>query len=347
MKVKEGTGRTRREMLVFLVGQLILVALYFSPRIFKHGITGSLMIEILVDWTIMILSCLPAWWLHFHTWRGLSMRKRIALHIVTIFIYYILLFSLYRGYYTFIEQPYASLKQILINIGPNFSPYALIFSLLHIDLFFYEREQQQKKEKLLMELAYQSELNSLKARIQPHFLFNTLSSISASVPSEQEHTRVLIAQLADTFRYVLRSSQQESVPLYQELDFLETYLFLEKARFGSRLDFTISVSEEIRSVRIPAMLLQPLVENAVKHGIEPAVEGGRITISCQLMGRKMHFSITNTGYPYSGTVDQMLQGEGVGLSNTAKRLENQFGEKINVAVDGSGAVTVSFYIPIN
>jgi len=190
-------------------------------------------------------------------------------------------------------------------------------------------------------------LNSLKAQIQPHFLFNTLSSISASVPSEQEHTRVLIAQLADTFRYVLRSSQQESVPLYQELDFLETYLFLEKARFGSRLDFTISVSEEIRSVRIPAMLLQPLVENAVKHGIEPAVEGGCITISCQLMGRKMHFSITNTGYPYSGTVDQMLQGEGVGLSNTAKRLENQFGEKINVAVDGSGAVTVSFYIPIN
>ncbi|MFD2549095.1 sensor histidine kinase [Sphingobacterium suaedae] len=235
-------------------------------------------------------------------------------------------------------------QQMLQHIGPNLLFYIQVFSSLHIDLFFREREQQQRNERELRELAHRAEIESLKAQIQPHFLFNTLNSISASVSAENERTRVLIAQLADTFRYALQSTQAELVLLTQELEFIRTYLSLEQSRFGRRLHFEIDVYGCGQAL-IPPMLLQPLVENAVKHGIEPAIDGGTIHITCRSTGSFTHLTIRNTGKPYEGTVENMFAGDGIGLNNTAKRLRNQFGENLHIEVDHSGAVTLRFAIP--
>ncbi|GAB3414140.1 hypothetical protein GCM10027516_04070 [Niabella aquatica] len=236
-------------------------------------------------------------------------------------------------------------KQVFQNIGPNLLFYIQVFSSLHIDLFFRERAAQHQREQELQKSTHQAEINALKAQIQPHFLFNALSSISASVPAAQEHTRILIGRLADIFRYALRATQQDLVPLSQELDFIRTYLSLEKERFGTRLVYTIETNREVEGVYISPMLLQPLVENAIKHGIEPSIYGGEIFISCIQEENKIHIRIENTGHPYTGTVDNMFEGQGLGLSNTAKRLQSLYGALLHISIKPHGGVAISFYIP--
>lgn len=337
----------KREISLFIFCLIAMSFLYATPRLFAEGISLVFLRELLIDCLIMAIACLLVWWLHFRKWTNLSMKSRFVLHLVTAIFYYLIWIFLYQLYNRWMEIPVMNGKQMVQNIGPNLLFYIQVFSLLHIDLFFRERENQQGRERELRELAHKAEINSLKAQIQPHFLFNTLNSISASVPPENEYTRVLIAQLADTFRYALRASKEELVPLWQELDFLKNYLLLEKSRFGERLIFYIYADEECGQVNIPPMLLQPIVENAIKHGIEPSIDGGTIEVYCKVRSGSLDFCISNTGAPFLGTIQDIFNGNGVGISNIAKRLSNQFGEKLNIELSENGAVSVSFGMPLS
>lgn len=342
-QVFKDSQATRREISLFIFCLVVMSILYSTPKLFSRGISPDFLKELAVDCLIMALACLPVWWLQFRRWAHWPMQRRFALHLVTALFYYALWVGLYGIYNRWAGLPPMTSAQIFQNIGPNLLFYIQVFSSLHIDLFFREREAQHQREQELKELAHRAEINALKAQIQPHFLFNTLNSISASVPAEHEHTRVLIGRLADTFRYALRATQQDLVPLSQELDFVRTCLLLEQERFGKRLAFKIGTSSP--DTLIPPMLLQPLVENAIKHGIEPAVDGGEISVTCVRQERKTHIRIENTGHPYAGKAQDMFNGEGVGLSNTARRLESQYGERLQVSVKPHGGVAVSFCVP--
>jgi two-component system LytT family sensor kinase len=336
---------TTREITLFIFVLLVMSILYGTPRLFAQGFSSAFLLEIGVDCLIMTLACLPIWWLLFRKLSHLPIKTRFALHILTAFLYYAIWAGLYHFYNRMVGLPTMSSEQFFQNIGPNLLFYVQVFSSLHIDLFFRERKAQQLREQELRELAYRGEINALKAQIQPHFLFNTLNSISASLPAEQEHSRVLIARLADTFRYALLSTQQDLVSLSQELDFMRTYLSLEQGRFGKRLSFSIESTEGADQVLIPPMLLQPFVENAIKHGIEPSIEGGSVTIRCVQESNTVGIYIENTGVSYSGNLEDLFMGKGVGVMNTAKRLENQFGEKLQVSVNDHGGLTIYFRIP--
>lgn len=338
---------TTRELSLFIFVLLVMSFLYGTPRLFSQGFSSAFLIETGVDCLMMTIACLPVWWLHFRKLAHLPMKLRFALHILTAFVYYAIWAGLYYCYNRMVGLPTMSSEQLLQNIGPNLLFYIQVFSSLHIDLFFREREAQQLREQELRELAFKGEINALKAQIQPHFLFNTLNSISASLPGEQEHSRVLIARLADTFRYALHSTQQDLVPLSQELDFMKTYLSLEQARFGKRLVFSIESTEVTDQVLIPPMLLQPIVENAIKHGIEPSIEGGSVRIRCIQEIKAVGIYIGNTGSPYKGNLENLFLGDGVGLKNTAKRLENQFAEQLQVSVNDKAGLTIYFRIPVN
>lgn len=346
MKTPGNVNAMKREIVLFIVCLVLMSILYGTPRLFSEGALKAFFVETLLDCIIMTVCCLPVWWLHFRKWTGLPMKRRFMLHFLTGVSYFLLWIAFYQLYNIQMGLPLMTKRQMLQNSGPNILFYIQVFSLLHINLFFLEREKQQRRVRELRELAYKAEIDSLKAQIQPHFLFNTLNSISASVPAENEHTRVLIAQLADTFRYALRSTKEEGVPLWQELEFLKTYLLLEKARFGNRLEFDVVADGCNMQSQIPPMLLQPLVENAVKHAIEPALDGGNIMVLCRQHINKIHFSITNTGLPYQGTIADMFNGRGVGLTNIARRLENQFGENVVVQLEARSGVKVSFDVPI-
>jgi two-component system, LytTR family, sensor kinase len=186
----------------------------------------------------------------------------------------------------------------------------------------------------------------LKAQIQPHFLFNTLNSISASVPKEMEHTREMIAKLADTFRYSLQASEQEWISLEEELDFTKTTLDLEKERLKKRLTVVYNIDESLLGIKIPPMLLQPITENAIKHGIAPSIEGGTITIEIRREKNKALVSISDTGIGYQGQLNEKLFEKGIGLRNTNLRLLKLYNEKIVVEKNVPTGLKFSFTIPI-
>lgn len=199
----------------------------------------------------------------------------------------------------------------------------------------------------LREQALQAELRALKAQIQPHFLFNALNHVNASIPAEQESARELIAQLADTFRYALDATRADLVPLGKELSFLRDYLQIEQHRFSSRLKIQIDAPESIHACRIPPMLLQPIVENAVKHGIGPCIEGGSVTIRCAKVRNKLRFTVSDNGAGYDGALEQIMNGSGVGLRNTALRLEKLYNEPLHVERNPGGGLVFMFDIPLN
>lgn len=207
---------------------------------------------------------------------------------------------------------------------------------------YYDRRVNERELKIK---AMQNEVQLLKAQIEPHFLFNTLNCISATVPPQHEATRKLISRLADTFRYALRSTKEEMVPLCDELAFIGNYLELEKERFGNRLQIRIA-TEGIGDVMIAPMLLQPLVENAIEHGIAPAVKGGTVSISCCRDGNRMLISVSDDAVPFKGELNKLLCCQGVGLKNTALRIERIYRQKIRIQRNNPGGLIFSFAIPL-
>lgn len=188
--------------------------------------------------------------------------------------------------------------------------------------YFIENEKKIKLEGELRNAALKSELSAIKAQLNPHFLYNIFNTISASVPPENEKTRHMIAELSDLFRYQLKASQLELVPLREELDFVKKYLDLEKERFQERLEIDIDVDDTILDEMIPPMLLQPLVENSVKHGLSSLIDGGTISISIHKRNDKLMFEISDTGI---GIADnQEVFDKGIGLTNTRLRLEKMY-----------------------
>lgn len=334
------------EVGIFLLCFLLLSLLYAMPSLVGAWQDITYLKELLVDFLFMVLSFVPAWWLHFRKLTNLTFKKRLIYHILTAAIFYCCWLTLYRVYNPAIGKPVMTPEQMVRNIGPNLIFYVQVFSILHIYHFFRERERQLKKEQELSSLAYNSEINALKAQIQPHFLFNTLNSISASVSPQQENTRVLIAKLADTFRYALNSTREDLVPLSSELDFINSYLSLEKERFKERLQVLVEAEEAVIDAMIPPMLLQPLVENALKHGIEPALKGGIIHIVCKKERDGLLISIYNTGIQFKGALDELFQGAGVGLKNTATRLERLYDQRIEVERNEPTGLRFFFHLPL-
>lgn len=208
--------------------------------------------------------------------------------------------------------------------------------------YFKENQRKLKLEGELRNAALKSEISALKAQLNPHFLYNIFNTISASVPPENEKTRYLIAELSDLFRYQLKASQVEKVTLKEELDFVNKYLALEKERFQDRLQIEINIDESLYSELIPPMLLQPLVENSVKHGLSSLIEGGKISIAIFKQDGKLHFEIADNGVGIENK--DSIFDKGVGLTNTKLRLEKMFKTNLNISDNSPRGLKISFAI---
>jgi two-component system, LytTR family, sensor histidine kinase AlgZ len=159
-----------------------------------------------------------------------------------------------------------------------------------------------------------AQLAELQARIRPHFLFNTLNSAIALVREEPAKAENLLEDLSELFRHALADTK-EAVPLWQELELAEHYLAIEQVRFGERLKVEWSIDAAASKARLPALILQPLVENAVKHGVEPSAEGAMVRISTRRRGSVVIIKVTNTVPAGSGR-----RGHGLALENVRQRL---------------------------
>lgn len=173
--------------------------------------------------------------------------------------------------------------------------------------------------------ALEAELRALRAQVHPHFLFNALNTIAALVRTRPDEAEEVTEELADLFRYVLRASRQTTVSLAEEIKSVEMYLAIEKARFGERLLPEIRVPDELRGARVPSLILQPLVENAVKHGASQVEGPCSVEVEGRREGEGVRLLVRDSGPGFASTLPEAVFNSGTGLANVRDRLHLHFG----------------------
>jgi two-component system LytT family sensor kinase len=197
----------------------------------------------------------------------------------------------------------------------------------------------------------QAELRFLRAQISPHFIYNALTAIESFVRTDPDRARSLLVEFAEFTRYSFRSHSQY-VTVADELRLVDTYLDLERARFGDRLAVTLRVAPEVLSVKLPSLILQPIVENAIRHGLEPSEQSGHLDITVSDGDHDALISVADNGAGADPSrIRRVLSGRAggdeVGLHNVDERLRTEFGDEYGLVIEtGLGAgTTVSIRIP--
>jgi two-component system LytT family sensor kinase len=221
----------------------------------------------------------------------------------------------------------------------------------------HERCASDLREQEATKLATEAELRALRAQVNPHFLFNSLTTIGYLIQTAPERAFETLMRLTSLLRGVLRRSEGEFATLGEEIELIESYLDIERARFEDRLRVTIDAPRETRNHRIPALLIQPLVENAIKHGVSPSRTGGEVIISARIStgdgappeGDTLRITVSDTGL--GASEDALIAGRarGVGLSNLERRLKAHYGDHASFSIrsaPGSGT-TVELSLPVN
>jgi hypothetical protein len=213
---------------------------------------------------------------------------------------------------------------------------ALVFavmSAMHFAVTAADERQAAMARALEAEIgAREAELRALRAQVNPHFLFNCLHSISALVATDPAGARRMCIDLAEFFRESLRAGAQPRIPLAAEVALVRRYLAIEQLRFGDRLNATVSVAPDAERALVPPLLLQPLAENAVRHGIATRVDGGDVTISARRHGDRIEIHVEN---PFDA--DGRRPGTGIGLVNVRARLETTYAGRATLKVTDSGS----------
>jgi sensor histidine kinase YesM len=191
-----------------------------------------------------------------------------------------------------------------------------------------ERERERSRSAELEKLALDAQLRSLQAQIEPHFLFNTLANVASLIDAAPDKARTMLERLIDLLRASLTAARSDTTTLAQESDVVAAYLDILSVRMGPRLAYEIDVDPALASVRIPPLSLQPLVENAVKHGLEPKLEGGRLVVRARRTGEGMRLDVEDDGLGF-----QPGAGAGVGLANLRERLGRLYDGAARLSVE--------------
>ena len=206
--------------------------------------------------------------------------------------------------------------------------------------------RQQTETARLNEQLSKAQLNALRRQIEPHFLFNTLNAIAGLVREKRNDAAVsMIAGLSDFLRRVVEDSNRQQVPLGDEIDFLQKYVDIQKVRFAERLEVSVDVPAELFSAQVPSLILQPMVENAVKHGIAKRAQGGAIRVSAFRLNGRLTLSVYNDGPKLPEDWDK--SGSGIGIPNVRTRLQGLYGDafELNMRNQEPGGVEISVSVP--
>jgi sensor histidine kinase YesM len=213
----------------------------------------------------------------------------------------------------------------------NLLIYWIVVGIAHLRLINRRYlERQREMARLALETAQletklaQARLDALKMQLHPHFLFNTLNSISVLMHDDAKAANRMLLRLSELLRVALKSEDAQEVSLKDELEFLRGYLEIEQTRFQDRLQVDFDVEKETLDARVPNLILQPLVENAIKHGIAPLAEAGKILIETKRQNGFVQLCVSDNGAGFNNSAKDT---NGIGLKNTRERLEKLYGEK--------------------
>ena len=231
-----------------------------------------------------------------------------------------------------------SIPQDIIN-------FTLIAAAYHVlQEYRRDRERERVQADLRMRLAT-AELGLLRMQLQPHFLFNVLNTVSSLMETDTARARTLLADVGHLFRLSLERLGRQEVRLVDEIDFIRRYLEVQKVRFGDRLELHISLDPELEDVWVPSLILQPLVENAVRHGVEPRRGNVAVKVVAGLAGERLHLAVHDEGAPTPAP--KPGHEPGIGLRNTRSRLLQLYGSDAEMNVSSTDAAyCVTMTLPI-
>lgn len=274
-------------------------------------------------------------------------------HVVGVMVYFLVIGSLSYYLEDYVEgfTYYENWKDHLVGLlrweGLHFHDQYIITVGVYYVIRYFQGLQRQEEEKSELNLRNREmQISLLKSQINPHFLFNTLNSINTLIGSSKEQARRVITQLSDIFRYALDSHGDQMVRLIHELDFIDNYIRIQQVRFGDRLKFVKQVDFSCLGVRIPPMILQPLVENSVKYGIAPKEDGGTIVVTVKRFNTMIFFEVKDDGLGSNAKKVMDGSSSGVGVKNTDQRLKSIFGPGSGLRIrSNEWGYSVSFFIP--
>jgi two-component system, LytTR family, sensor kinase len=230
------------------------------------------------------------------------------------------------------------------RIGTGVFIYGLVILTYFLFISLTSLSEKNVKEARLESILKETELKLLRSQINPHFLYNSLNSISSLTITNPEKARDMVIKLSEFMRYALSKKDEQPVSFRSELENLRLYLDIEKVRFGDRLSIDEKIDEASLDIQMPVMLLQPLYENAVKHGVYESTECVRISTQATISDGYLNIIISNNYDPSPSS----KRGTGTGLLNVARRLELFYGNKASVkTVKENGIFTVNLFIPAN
>ncbi|MCU0471841.1 MAG: histidine kinase [Bacteroidales bacterium] len=229
------------------------------------------------------------------------------------------------------------------RIGTGVFIYGLVILTYFLFVSLSNLSEKNVREAKLESLVKETELKMLRSQINPHFLFNSLNSISSLTVTDPEKARTMVVRLSDFMRYSLSRKDEQPVSLRSELENLRLYLDIEKVRFGDRLSTEEHIEDSCLDVKIPVMLLQPLYENAVKHGVYESTELVRIITSASIKNGYLEITVSNNFEPGIS----LAKGTGTGLLNVSRRLELFYGNEASVRTGKNENIfIVTLYIPV-
>ncbi len=339
-------GRLWRWLTLFLgVWTLIAFAfsglLYFSNSQIGRSVGWKQVVlwqTIIYAWAILFLPIL-IFVRHFRYERRDWLRG-ILVHLPAAFLFVFLHSVIYTVVHKLIDGPSEPLRcafflavwRLFISAWTlDFSMYGLILTSIFAYDFYSRFQAEQLKSSELKAALADSQLQALRMQLHPHFLFNTLNSISALIHEDVQAADLMVARLGDFLRLTLANSGEQEVTLGQEMDFLNRYLEIEGIRFQDRLSVETEIEPTTLAANVPNLILQPLIENAIRHGIAGQSMPGRITIRARRRINKLQMQVEDNGPGMpSGNDDGKACAEGIGLSNTRARLSHLYGSDYRV-----------------
>lgn len=279
---------------------------------------------------------------------------QIAGHIVGLLVFFMTMSYLYYyfdyyldGFVYFDDWKEYMYELLSWNAMRFYDQYIITVAVYYIIRYFESLQKKDMEKNVLALKNKEMQLSLLRSQINPHFLFNTLNSISTLIGSNKVKARKVITQLSDVFRYALDANTENKVKLTHEIDFIDNYIKIQQVRFDDRLKYVKDIESTCMSIDFPPMILQPIVENSVKYGIAPKDEGGTIKLTIKRNGKGIYFAVEDDGLGINAK--KVLDGytsTGIGLKNSDKRLKSIYGRSARLHVEPRvDGYKVSFTIP--
>jgi two-component system LytT family sensor kinase len=346
------TNKFRWPVLIFFWTAIALsfaTNLHFALQVpWREAIVNSL-----ADWYCFALLSIPMF----------SLARRFQFHRanwVSTALLHLFASIFFSGFWIMLRAGLAQIERAIDGAPADFSAdfVKLFTKSFHLNLWIYwvilavshafeyssKLGDRELKNAELEKSLTQAKLRALQSQLNPHFLFNTLHTISALMHIDVEKADRMIAKLSDLLRYALDNTDDHEIPLRDEINFLKRYLEIEQTRFGDRLTVTMDIPEDIVDIEVPNLILQPIVENAIRHGIEPHAKPGKIHLSARRENDRLVLQVRDNGTGLrSGH-----QREGIGTSNTRLRLQQLYGANQTFTLENAaeGGMLATITLPL-